>query len=639
MLHALQGTTHHECELCPPKKCPECKGRPKILTVCKRCSSTGVVPVMARWSIKMGPITSFLCQKHAKGAGVAWECPKCAQTNWNSGKCHKCQWAKPGDCAKCGRHVGEGSFGIKGHGGVSLVKLMADTCPDCHGTGHPPCHKCLGTGNCDLCIGQGTMEGSDCTECGGDGKCDRCDADVLAPNYWTTADPPERDLTRDPESHCITCHGQGRLRHMNIDSCGVTSTKRGTSLPASQRSAVTRGDERRMFINDIPTIYHAELSEFVGAMICWVCALPDMVISPYFGEGRKCLECEQDLSGYNGSPYCWAHQDLRNCRECGKRLQLDEHGVYCREHHKCAKCGGDPEPWSMFCRVHRDIKGFGLQTEPGVTITGKPGEPSKFLSRIESLARLKTIYEKRLAIAQERHQRIKARQDKILHECEDIEARLGKLTEDIRTEAAAIAETESRYREAQANPNQATFLSTLYHDLELGRRKLAMDREQELALRTQLTILTKVQDKMDGDVEATADVFMRTADVLHMLPYSMEHLQDAYTGWKYDPWARVDRPRPEPVDRALITRISCEDCREVFSDPTEVIMVNTATAAMVPQERARNMRYLCSKCRGSKVTGDVHRPSREAWKRFIANDKLERASRTRALRRELFEND
>jgi len=603
---------------------------------------------MARWSIQMGPIMSFLCQKHAKGVGIAWECPKCAQTNWNSGKCHKCQWAKPGDCAKCGRHVGEGSFGIKGHGGVALVKLVADTCPDCHGTGHLQCHKCLGTGNCDGCIGQGTVDGLDCATCGGDGKCDRCGANTKMPNYWTTADPPDRDLARDPESRCATCRGQGRLRHKDIyANGGLAHPKRNTSLPASQRSAVTRGDERRVFINDIPAIYHAELSEFVGALICWVCALPDMVISPQFGEGRVCQEegCGNGLSTYNGHMYCWAHQDLSRCRECDARLELDEYGTYCRIHRHCAKCEDKTEPWSDFCAMHKEIKGFGApackESANGFsrTVTGKPGKPVSFLSKIESLTRLKVILEKRTNLAQERNQRFSARRDKVLHERQELEVALARLTEEIKTAEALIIEKDAAYAQAKANPNEATFLSTLYHDIELTRRKLAMDHEEEVAVRMQLTILTKAQDRMDADVEAAADVLMRTADVLAMLPYSMEHLRDAYTGWKYDPWVKVNRPRPMPMDPTLITRISCDECREVFSNPADVIMVNDAKAHMSPQERAKNMRYLCSKCRGPKLLGDIHKPTREVWQRHVAEIKSENAARLRAIRSELYNSD
>ena len=565
------------CDLCPPRLCPECKGEHKALSQCGRCNDLGTVPILARWSIEYaGGTIAFLCEVHSKAAGTFWECPKCVQNN-SGPRCSKCFYAKPNDCAKCGRHVGDASSGCKGVGGVSLVKLVSDNCISCHGTGRLSCSECLGGGLCKTCDGQGEIDGGDCSVCNRSGSCNRCDGQTLNPKFWGVAAVPDRSIARDPELECSECGGEGRLRHKDM---GPWRDR--------VRNQETQGFTRRVFINDIPQKYHSELEAFVDCFICWVCALPDMVISPYDGRQRTCLQpdCEQVLSGYNIGAFCWAHTSNHHCPECNIKLSLDETGLYCKTHEKCAKCGDPVEPWSIFCSEHHDIRGFGVLHEKGgfgkqssaspsgysKVVTAKPGKPDSFLARIEKLARLKHQLERRLARS---HEEAMRKQERVI----DIRKKLEGFEKQVEE-----GSNEAELLRVQVQAMEVAKVPML--ELDREREKLSVVQERLLALRTELAIQSKPLPGLEDELEVAQTTVCRTADILSILPYSVQHLQDAFQGWKYDPWIRVDRPRPEPVETVLEPYARCEKCAQRFSDLGEVHLHGPAMASEAEQKRS-----------------------------------------------------
>jgi len=92
------------------------------------------------------------------------------------------RWEVDGDgsyavalCPQCGAPVAADRTRCADCGAGYRVEPLTASCPDCHGSGHPACAACEGTGRCPICEGSGVYEGAICPECEGRKVCPTCE--------------------------------------------------------------------------------------------------------------------------------------------------------------------------------------------------------------------------------------------------------------------------------------------------------------------------------------------------------------------------------------------------------------------------------------------------------------------------------
>lgn len=558
IFRAISGSTGRPCDLCDPYPCVDCHGRGEIRLThsCPTCSGQGKRQVRATWTVEYaGGTLAYLCRHHAHIGGVAWECA-CGEKNVNSPRCRRCTAVLPDSCRKCNRKVGESiSLSKRIYNGVGLIRLTNSVCGDCDGSGKIPCKECAGRGLCGTCLGQGKSSADeDCATCSGDGKCLRCGGRAAYRSPDESSNPIEPPVSRDPEILCTTCNGVGRIK----------------------RSKESRGPVTRIDLGDIPAQYHAELEPYIGSMICWVCASPDIVVTPWTDEERYCPLCETEghkirLNGYNQNPLCEAHTSTKDCRQCGRRLELDEPGVYCRDHAACLKCGAKPEPWSVFCVDHKTIRGLGGKGNDSSRLnTARGGNPADYMGKVEKLRRIQTVLSTRLRQHRERYDRLSVDLKGLNKILERLDRDLEVHKAEIDHVSGEIQEYRSLYARLNAMPDgkkDPKALHDAYYRLGHSTRELEKFREAELALRTEYAIRQKRLPDLDLRTEQSYVIVQRTAETLSVLKMAWQHMEDVYLGTKFDPWIVKDRlaePKGE-IDHEF--RATCEQCRREVDSP------------------------------------------------------------------------